>query len=312
MHMYVGVTDHRWYQFLSNMGPEEVNFWQPGGKQAFRVLSPGEMFLFKLHSPTHHIVGGGFFVRHALLPVSLAWEAFRESNGMPDFVSFRQSIHRYRKTTVKQEPDPTIGCIVLASPFFFTKEEWIPVPQDWKLNIVQGKSYDTSSAPGVALYHQVQERLQRQEQGEMFGAVARDGSPTERYGGEYITTPRLGQGAFRVMVTEAYHRRCAITGEKTLPVLDAAHIRPYAQEGPHAVANGLLLRQDVHTLFDRGYLTVDEDFRIEVSRRIKEDYGNGREYYALHGKSLAILPEGAGDRPSKEYLLWHNENVYLA
>lgn len=42
---------------------------------------------------------------------------------------------------------------------------------------------------------------------------------------------RLGQGAFRVLVTDAYQRRCAISGEKTLPVLEAAHIRPYSQHG---------------------------------------------------------------------------------
>lgn len=115
-----------------------------------------------------------------------------------------------------------------------------------------------------------------------------------------------------MVVTEAYHRRCAITGEKTLPVLDAAHIKPYALDGPHSVANGMLLRQDFHTLFDRGYVTVNEDFRVEVSRRIKEDYGNGREYYALHGKPLAFMPDSADERPSLEYLRWHNEHVYLA
>jgi hypothetical protein len=67
---------------------------------------------------------------------------------------------------------------------------------------------------------------------------------------------RLGQGAFRVLVTETYGRRCAVTGEPVLPVLDAAHIRPVSQGGLHSLSNGLLLRTDVHTLFDRGYVTV--------------------------------------------------------
>lgn len=311
MRMYVGVTDNRWFRFLSREEPDEVNFWQPGGKVPFKVLSPGELFLFKLHSPVNQIVGGGFFVRHAMLPVSLAWEAFGAKNGMADYATFRRSIYGYRRTEAKTEPDPTIGCIVLASPFFFAEDEWIPVPQDWKPNIVQGKSYDLSGAPGAALYQMVQERLQRRERGEVVGTVAREGSSNPRYGSEHLTAPRLGQGAFRVMVTEAYHRRCAVTGEKTLPVLDAAHIRPYAEEGPHAVSNGLLLRRDVHSLFDRGYLTVDEQFRVEVSRRIKEDYGNGREYYALHGKTLVGLPDAAAERPSTQYLRWHNENVFL-
>ena len=133
----------------------------------------------------------------------------------------------------------------------------------------------------------------------------------ERYR-EGVTKHRLGQGAFRVVVTDAYQRRCAITGEKTLPVLEAAHIKPYAAEGPHSVNNGLLLKSDFHTLFDSGYITIDEDYRIDVSRRLHEDYGNGRDYYKYHGERLLILPERKIDLPSKEFLRWHNENVFIA
>ncbi|MDD5603865.1 MAG: HNH endonuclease signature motif containing protein, partial [Eubacteriales bacterium] len=78
-----------------------------------------------------------------------------------------------------------------------------------------------------------------------------------------MITPRLGQGGFRVVITEAYQRRCAITGEKTLPVLEASHIRPYSEEGPHLASNGILLRQDYHTLFDRGYITINRKLNIE-------------------------------------------------
>ncbi len=104
----------------------------------------------------------------------------------------------------------------------------------------------------------------------------------------------------------------AISGEKTLPVLEAAHIKPYSQEGPHNTSNGLLLRKDIHTLFDRGYITVGEDLQIEVSKRIKEDYGNGREYYAFHGKKLVDVPDRVEERPSKQFIQWHNQNVFIA
>jgi putative restriction endonuclease len=67
------------------------------------------------------------------------------------------------------------------------------------------------------------------------------------------------------------HRRCAITGEKALPVLQAAHIRPVTKEGFHRVDNGLLLHSDLHALFDQGYLTVTPDHRVRVSRRLKAD-----------------------------------------
>lgn len=121
----------------------------------------------------------------------------------------------------------------------------------------------------------------------------------------------MRRDAFRVLVTYAYHRRCAITGERTLPVLEAAHIKPYTESGPHLVANGLLLRSDVHTLFDRGYVTVSDDLRVEVSKRIKEEFENIREVYQYHGKPVAALPRAEDERPAKDFLRWHQERVYL-
>src|ERR1035437_10999862 len=110
-----------------------------------------------------------------------------------------------------------------------------------------------------------------------------------RLGLPQTVMPRLGQGAFRVIVTDVYNRQCVLTNSHVLQVLDAAHIRPYADGGSHSPSNGLLLRQDVHTLFDRGYLTVSPDYRVEVSRRLKDEFDNGKEYYALHGKTI-LLP----------------------
>ena len=309
MRIYVGVTDIDWFNFLAREQPDEVNFWRPGGKQAFRALEPNELFLFKLHSPFNYIVGGGLFVRNVFLPLSLAWEAFETKNGTPDYHTFRNAIYKYRKSDYRTDPDPEIGCIILSAPFFFNREHWIPVPEDWQANIVQGKTYNTDTSLGRQLYDQLMRVLSERNlyQSDMVAE-----SSGERYGSGYIVHPRIGQGTFKVMVTEAYHRRCAITGEKTLPALEAAHIKPYSRNGPHLTSNGLLLRRDIHTLFDRGYITVNEDYRIEVSKRIKEDYGNGREYYALHGKMLAEIPDRPEERPSKQFLLWHNENVYLA
>ena len=82
-------------------------------------------------------------------------------------------------------------------------------------------------------------------------------------------------------------------------------------EGPHEMKNGILLRRDLHTFFDRGYITIDQDLTIEVSRRIKEDFGNGREYYAHRGNKLLILPQRRDQLPDPAYLQWHNENVFV-
>lgn len=310
MKLFVGVTDNDWYNYLAQQEPDEVNFWQPGGRQTFRALEPYGIFLFKLHAPYNFIAGGGFFVRYTRLPVSLAWEAFGTKNGRSSYQEFRQAIYRYRGTDTRVEPDPLIGCIILTQPFFWPQSDWIPASDYWKRGIQQGKTYDIGEVIGRRLWNYVQERLHKYSYETSEPAVISEDEGV-RYGAEQIVKPRLGQGAFRVLVTEAYQRRCAITGEKTLPVLHAAHIKPYSLNGPHAVSNGILLRQDLHTLFDRGYLTVTDDYHVEVSRRIKEDYGNGRDYYALRGKQILEIPQSVQDRPAREYLRWHNEEVYL-
>jgi putative restriction endonuclease len=130
-----------------------------------------------------------------------------------------------------------------------------------------------------------------------------------QYGSPVLTFPRLGQGAFRILVTDAYERQCAVTSERTLPALDAAHIKPYSESGMHLVSNGILFRRDLHALFDKGYITITPTMHIEVSRRIKEEFENGRDYYRHHGGSIR-LPINPSDRPSAEFLEWHNSNVY--
>lgn len=193
-------------------------------------------------------------------------------------------------------------------PFYLEEDDWITVPDNWSKNIVQGKTYDTSEHYGKLLYQQIQEVLYSQR---FNKNLLREDSVNSRYGKEQKIKPRIGQGAFKILITDAYHRRCAITGEKTLPVLEAAHIKPFSLDGSHEINNGLLLRRDFHTLFDRGYITIDKEFNVEVSRRIKEDFGNGKEYYAHHGSKLIILPGKKEQLPSPHYLEWHNENIYL-
>jgi putative restriction endonuclease len=301
---FVGITDRDWFDFVSRLkGLDEVNFWQPSGNRQFKTLQIGQPFLFKLHSPDNYIVGGGFFSHSTILPASIVWQAFGEKNGAQSEEEMRSRIARYRRA-----PNPTaaddyqIGCILLESPFFFGRADWIPLP-DWKREIVQGRGYD-SEGDGREIWQRV-EALMRTSTQEV--------SPIEesqpRYGDPVTVFPRLGQGSFRLIVTDSYDRRCAFTNSPVLHVLDAAHIKPYSLGGTHVPSNGILLRQDLHTLFDRGYMTVTPSHRIEVSPHIKEEFHNGKEYYRLHGETMR-LPEYGDRRPSPEFLRWHNENMY--
>jgi putative restriction endonuclease len=307
MKFWVGVTDNDWFSYLAERKPDEVNFWNPGGTRASQTIEAGAPYLFKLHSPLDFIVGGGFFLRYSVLPLSIAWECFGDKNGASSLEEVRRLIQRRRKSS---EQNPHIGCTVLAEPFFFQRQDWIPVPSDWKKNIVRGKTYDMIDSPGRELWAQV-ERLLARESATGESPIS-ETDMGERYGRTYLARARLGQGGFRVLVTEAYNRRCAVTCERTLPVLQAAHIKPFSQSGPHRVNNGLLLRSDLHILFDKGYLTVTPDLHVEVSRRIRDEYENGRDYYAFHGQALAVLPKRLGDRPAPAFLRWHNEKAFLS
>jgi putative restriction endonuclease len=302
MKTYIGVTDWDWFNLLSSTpGIEEVNFWRPSGNGCFKALDPGELFLFKLHSPNNYIVGGGFFAHDSVLPISLAWEAFGVSNGARTLSEMRTRVAKYRKQSEDtRTSDYQIGCILLEQPFFLPNNAWIPVPSDWSANIVQGKGYDLSKDPGISLWQKLQSSLSSR-------TGIREESP--RYGKPVLTMPRLGQGSFRVLVTDAYGRRCAITNERTLPALDAAHIKPYSENGVHAVSNGILLRRDLHALYDAGYITITPEMKVEVSRKIKEEFENGKDYYRHHGNSIHLPPD-VYNQPLKEYLEWHNRNIY--
>jgi putative restriction endonuclease len=305
MKLYVGITDRDWFQFLRARSSIEMNFWRPRSVTELNAISPGELFLFKLKYPENKIVGGAYLVKHVVLPLNLAWDVFGEANGCGSFEAFQQKISSIRGD---EERNPKIGCTVLTDPFYLSDfESWSP-PSDWAANIVTGKSYDISLEEGARLFEQAK-----------YAVLSTHGvdknllkEASSRYGAEQFIKPRLGQGGFRVVVLEGYERKCAITGEKTLPVLEAAHIQSYAAMGPHDLSNGLLLRSDWHTLFDNGYVTVTNDLKIEVSRRIKEEFSNGRDYYAFHGSSLKILPKEISQRPAKEFLEWHQTKRFLS
>ena len=115
----------------------------------------------------------------------------------------------------------------------------------------------------------------------------------------------------RTRVLVAYGRRCAITGSKIQPVLQAAHIRPITVGGEHRLDNGLLLRSDAHTLFDLGYLGVDPGYRLHVSPRLREEFGNGEQFYERAGYPIALQTRRT-DRPSSEFLEWHLDTIFKA
>lgn len=110
---------------------------------------------------------------------------------------------------------------------------------------------------------------------------------------------RRGQAPFRAELLRAYRGACAISGETCAEVLEAAHIVPYADGGHSHLSNGVLLRADMHTLFDLHLLTITERGRVKVSSSLKDT-----DYAHFDGRK-ARLPGRPSDRPSGKLLRQH-------
>jgi len=104
---------------------------------------------------------------------------------------------------------------------------------------------------------------------------------------------RRGQPKFRADLIAAYGGKCAVTGTRITELLEAAHIVPHVQGVNYRVSNGMLLRADIHTLYDLHLLSVDEKGRVQLSKQLALS-----EYRTYHGAPLKVLPSTAAQQPS--------------
>jgi putative restriction endonuclease len=150
-----------------------------------------------------YIVGGGFFAKYMRLPLRLAWDAFQEGNGARSLDELRTAISRRRQAPGLISDNDEVGCVVIVEPFFFARELWITAPPDFVRSVVQGKGYSTNEENGRALWAEVSERLALVSASKSnIGTATVAAVESRRYGEPVPVRPRLGQGAFRVLVTD--------------------------------------------------------------------------------------------------------------
>lgn len=313
MRLLVANTDADWARALSQEpGLDEANFWRPSGRAGFAALSFGEPLVFKLKKADRHaVIGFGLFAAFRRLPVAEAWAAFGRGNGAATWDEMWARVSRYAfKRVVPYDARHAVGCILLASPVFFPREMWVAGPADWADQTVANKRYDTTVGEGRRIWRDCLERAALVAPALVIDPAARGtvAEPAPRYGAETVVRPRLGQGTFRYAVEAAYGQ-CAVTGEHSRPALDAAHIIPFASDGPHEVSNGILLRADVHRLFDAGYVTVTPEYRFRVGDSLREDFSNGRSYYPLDGKRI-VVPADPRFQPDRARLERHGAETF--
>lgn len=100
-------------------------------------------------------------------------------------------------------------------------------------------------------------------------------------------------------------------GGQGAPWLEAAHILPVSTGGEHRIDNGVLLRSDMHTLFDRGYIGFDRRHALRVSPAISQQFGNGDWLYSREGTQIA-LPDRHAERPNPDYLECHMDEIFVS
>ncbi len=246
----IAPTDLEWFTQLRSITPPGlVNFWTPTPWNV-RRLAPGDHLYFLLKSPIRKIGGYGVFSHYENLSVEQAWQRYGLGNGVQSLeglVLRTASYVEQRTDRDSVKADTEIGCILLSKVIFLDDADFFaPESRDliFPRQVVKLKYFDTPavldgiSPKGIAPYQLTDTPRKLKRQG--------------------LNVVRTGQSRFRNTVLEAYGRRCAISGEATEEILEAAHIQPYAGTQSDHVQNGIALRTDLHRLFDAGLLTINK------------------------------------------------------
>lgn len=144
----------------------------------------------------------------------------------------------------------------------------------------------------------------------MAPGIAEPQAPFERPVVEMTVSRQFRERSFMFNVRAAYSNRCAMTGLRLIngggrPEVQAAHIQPVASNGPDSVRNGLALSGTVHWMFDRGLLSIADDYKILVAKNVPED-----AVRLLNENGLIHLPKDQTLFPNSHYLKFHRDNVF--
>lgn len=285
----ISPTDVEWFKFLRTEGlNSEINFWTPTPWNVSRLAS-GDKLYFMLKSPIRKIGGYGQFVEYKNMSINDAWNKYGFKNGCTSKQELIDRLDKYKASNSSDErsvTDSEIGCIVLTNAVYYDDDKFLDLDNydiDFSRFIVKIKYYNENDPLEIATESMVKE----------FELLP---TSLEKLKKSRLVTERKGQGNFRAIITTAYSNKCCITNETTPELLEAAHIQPYFDENSNHVKNGLLLRVDLHKLYDNGLLYIDESFKIHISPEVKSEY-----YQKLNGTTIR-LPENSNLHPSKEAL----------
>lgn len=274
----LAVTNRTWFEYQrSHSFTGEVNFWTPSRNCPHRI-SPGEQFVFKLAGDGDLIGGYGTFVEYKYQSLDDTWKEFGPKNGADTKAEFFNTLK-----SIGSNNGIDCGCVVLKDIILF-EEPVNRVKAGITAKPAQLYAYEHGSFPFDNSWVSK----------DSFSLVK---NATKKKIIQNVTE-RKGQSAFHAAVSKAYNNQCCITGESTPELLQAAHIQDYINQDSHHIQNGLLLRIDIHKLFDSGLLYIDQHYHVHVSPLVTTS-----EYKRLENKQIT-LPNNPSDYPSLTALLF--------
>lgn len=276
----LALTDVEWFKYLREWQPPLINFWTPTA-WAVNKINPGDLFYFFLKSPFRRVGGYATYVYSVRFTVADAWRKFFIGNGAASLDSL---LERLRSINKGIDPDSLIGCIILKDAVYFSDRGFL-----------KAEELGTTFANGIQKFKYLTGIAHEADIGASLAVK-------EYLWPNLISHRRkIASGAFRDSLLEIYGR-CVITGTDYPLVLKAAHINPDFQEAENP-QNGLLLRSDINTLYEANLLTVDQDYRVKLSRILENT-----SYENLEGKEV-YLPSDPNLYPSREALKKREEKL---
>ncbi len=281
----ISPTDIEWFKFLRREGlNSEINFWTPTPWNVSQ-LSSGDKLYFMLKSPIRKIGGYGQFVEYQNMGLNDAWNKFGLKNGCVSKIELINRLDNYKAANSSDGRSVTeseIGCIILTNSVFYDDDKFLDLD-----------NYDISFSKYIVKMKYFSEKDPLELDSELTSNDFELRPITiEKLKRSRFVTYRKGQSRFQSIITAAYSNKCCITDETTPELLEAAHIQPYIDLESHHVKNGLLLRIDLHKLYDSGLMYIDEYFKVHISPEVKSKY-----YQSLNGVTIK-LPENKNDYPS--------------
>lgn len=283
----ISPTDKNWFDFLKSAELNSyVNFWTPTPWN-IKKLKKGNRLYFMLKSPIRKIGGFGEFVEYKNMMTADAWKEFGYRNGRTSRIEFIDSIQNYiDKNSDKfggkaiNAATYEIGCIVLNNCEFWDEPQFLKPENfnvDFATQVVTIKYFDEFDPFTKVIDEDDDFKIVSETRNDKLGLIK----------------IRDGQSKFKGKILRAYNNKCCVTGETIPELLEAAHIQEYRNKESNHVQNGLLLRVDIHRLYDNRLIFIDKNYVVHISNLI-----TSTEYRQYNGRVIN-LPSALSDYPSK-------------